>query len=177
MSLKWQLIRLYQTTQIISGVSFTTAHVAYASTNKTSIVSIETKLFLFYQWRSRLVFTCVLGSYGAFTVLLVPKHFWGPAMTAPIDSCAEIKTAAYKPILVEFGGRCRKAMLGVSDKWFPSKAWSGSEYSHAFFAHCRKFLPCPNSLPSQPIHIFIFQLRWLWLSQFHVLVRGKNRSL
>ena len=78
-------------------------------------------------------------------------------MTAPIDSCAEIKTAAYKPILVEFGGRCRKAMLGVSDKWFPSKAWSGSEYSHAFFAHCRKFLPCPNSLPSQPIHIFIFQ--------------------
>ena len=116
-------------------------------------------------------------SYGAFTVLLVRKHFGGRAMTASMDSCAEIKTApsaAYKPIPVEFGGRCRKTMLGVSDKWFPSKAWSGSEYSHAFFAHCRKFLPCPNSLPSQPIHLFIFQLRWLWLSQFHVLVHGKK---
>ena len=29
---------LHQTTQIISGVSFTTAHVAYASTNKTKRV-------------------------------------------------------------------------------------------------------------------------------------------
>ena len=31
-------VSLYQTTQIISGVSLTTTHVAYASTNKTKIV-------------------------------------------------------------------------------------------------------------------------------------------
>ena len=37
------------------------------------------------------------------------------ALTASVDSCAEIKSApsvAY-PNLAEFGGRCQKAMLGV----------------------------------------------------------------
>ena len=32
------------------------------------------------------------------------------ALTASVDSCAEIKSA---PSVAEFGGRCRKAMLGV----------------------------------------------------------------
>ena len=41
-------VSLYQTTRIISGVSFITAHVAYASTNKTKIVWTETELFLLF---------------------------------------------------------------------------------------------------------------------------------
>ena len=37
------------------------------------------------------------------------------ALTASADSCGEIKSAPLMalPILLEFGGRCRKAMLGV----------------------------------------------------------------
>ena len=37
-----------QTTQILSGVCFITDHVAYASSNKTKIVWIETELFSFF---------------------------------------------------------------------------------------------------------------------------------
>ena len=40
------VISLLQTTQIISDVCFITDHVAYASSNKTKIVWIETELFL-----------------------------------------------------------------------------------------------------------------------------------
>ena len=42
------VVRLLQTTQIISDVCFITDHVAYASSNKTKIVWIETELFLFF---------------------------------------------------------------------------------------------------------------------------------
>ena len=71
------VVSLLQTTQIISDVCSITDHVAYASSNKTTIVSIETELFfplslffffffffssssLFYPGRMRLMFTCVL---------------------------------------------------------------------------------------------------------------------
>ena len=40
MSVGWK-----QTSQIIPGVSFITAHVAYASTNKTKIIRTETEYF------------------------------------------------------------------------------------------------------------------------------------
>ena len=36
-------VSLYQTNQIISGIFYITAHVAYARTNKTKIVLIETE--------------------------------------------------------------------------------------------------------------------------------------
>ena len=73
-------IHLQHTTQIIPGTSFITAHVAYASTNKTKLVWIETKLFssfFFYPGRTRLKFTCVLRRHVASTVLLVSKPFGG----------------------------------------------------------------------------------------------------
>ena len=41
-------VRLLQTTKIISDVCFITDHVAYASSNKTKIVCIETELFFFF---------------------------------------------------------------------------------------------------------------------------------
>ena len=53
-------ISLLQTIQIISDVCFITDHVAYASSNKTKIVWIETDHFFYPGWM-RLMFTCVLG--------------------------------------------------------------------------------------------------------------------
>ena len=55
------VVSLLQTTQIKQGVSFIAANKVYTSTNKTTIVWIETELFLFYQGWMRLMFTCVLG--------------------------------------------------------------------------------------------------------------------
>ena len=67
-------------TQIISGVSFITAHVAFAnynSVNKPQIrVWIQTELF-FYSGRTRLVFASVLGRCVASTVWSVPRPFAG----------------------------------------------------------------------------------------------------
>ena len=39
-------VSFQRTTESISGVTFVTAHVAYVSTNKTKIVSLETELSL-----------------------------------------------------------------------------------------------------------------------------------
>ena len=54
-----------QTTQIISDICFITVLVAYASSNKATVVYIETELFffsfLFYPGWMRLMFACVLG--------------------------------------------------------------------------------------------------------------------
>ena len=59
------VVSLLQITHIIPDVCFITDHVAYASSNKTKIVSFETELsflfFSFYQGWMRLMFTCVLG--------------------------------------------------------------------------------------------------------------------
>ena len=64
------VVNLLQTTQIKQGVSFIAANKVYTSTNKTTIVSIETELFFFFslfffsfffnQGWMRLMFTCVL---------------------------------------------------------------------------------------------------------------------
>ena len=48
-----------QITQIVSGVSYITVHIAYAVTNKIKIVWIEMEL-IFYPRRTRLMFMCVL---------------------------------------------------------------------------------------------------------------------
>ena len=57
------VVSLLQTTQIKQGLSFIAANKVYTSTNKTTIVSIETELFFFsfYPGWVRLMFTCVLG--------------------------------------------------------------------------------------------------------------------
>ena len=60
------VVSLLQTTQIKQGVSFIAANNVYTSTNKTTIVRIETELsllffLLFYPGWQRLMFTWVLG--------------------------------------------------------------------------------------------------------------------
>ena len=91
-------LSLQQTTQIISGISFITTHVAYASTTKTRIVWIEMELF------SSLSLSLSLPRAGdphvyvhvwtpcCFHSLISTQTFWS-AMTASMESCAEIKSA------------------------------------------------------------------------------------
>ena len=86
-----------QTIQIISGVSFTTGHVAYASTNETKIVWIETELLFFTRCGC---VSCLSGCLGA---RLLPPWSYGfhslstqtfrRVLTASVDSYAEIKSA------------------------------------------------------------------------------------
>ena len=54
------VVSLLQTTQIKQGVSFIAANKVYTSTNKTTIVWIETELSFFLSEWMRLMFTCVL---------------------------------------------------------------------------------------------------------------------
>ena len=88
---------------------------------KTTTATTTTK-----QGLARLVFTCMLGRHVASTVLLVPKPFGGRWQRRWTCSCAKIKIecpSVAKPVLPEFGGRCRKAMLcsecdrGLSVDW------------------------------------------------------------
>ena len=54
------VVSLLQTTQTKQGLSFIAANKVYTSTNKNTIVLIETELFFYPGWM-RLMFTCVLG--------------------------------------------------------------------------------------------------------------------
>ena len=61
--------------------------------------------------------SCLRACLGARLLLQSPERFGG-ALTASLDSCAETKSASSvaQLNLAEFGGRCRKAMLGVCCK-------------------------------------------------------------
>ena len=62
------------------------------------------------------MFTWVLGRCVASTVVIYYNpRLLGGALTASVDSSAEVKSApsVASPALAESGGRCRKAMLGV----------------------------------------------------------------
>ena len=84
------VVSLLQTTQIISHVCFITDHVAYASSNKTRIVWIETELF-FLPGVDAPVYVRAW-ALGCFHSLIGTRTF-RRAPTASVDSCAEIKSA------------------------------------------------------------------------------------
>ena len=92
------VVSLLQTTQIKQGVSFIAANKVYTSTNKTTIVSIETELFFF------LLFSFLPGVDASHVYArawargCVNSHIstgtFRRALTASVhDSCAEIKSA------------------------------------------------------------------------------------
>ena len=62
------------------------------------------------------MFTCVLGRYVASTVVIISTQTFRRALTASVDSWAKVKSSpsVALPILADFGGRFRKAKLGVS---------------------------------------------------------------
>ena len=94
------VVSLLQTTQILSNVWVTADHDVHASSNKTKIVWIERELSYFT--RGGCV-SCLRACLGA---RLLPQSYqspylffwggggggWGEALTASVDSCAEIKS-------------------------------------------------------------------------------------
>ena len=63
------------------------------------------------------------------------------ALTASVDSCAEIKSApsVAQLNLAEFGGRCRKAMLGVCNRRSaPQAKLQALVYGILLSGRCRK---------------------------------------
>ena len=84
------VVRFLQTTQITPDVCFISDHVAYASSNKTKIVLIETELS-FLPRDAPLVYVRALALI-CFYSHISTKTF-RRALTASVDSCAEIKSA------------------------------------------------------------------------------------
>ena len=79
-----------QTTQIKQGVPFIAANEVYTITNKTTIVSIETELFLHGVDASHVYVRAL--ALGCFYSHLSTGTF-RRALTASLDTCAEIKSA------------------------------------------------------------------------------------
>ena len=107
------VVSLLQTTQIISDVCFITDHVPYASSNKTQIASIETKLFFFTRGGRA---SCLRACLGA---RLLPQSYQYSNLSEGADRVGgqPHEDKEYPSVtqlnLAEFGGRCRKGMLGV----------------------------------------------------------------
>ena len=73
------VVTLLQTTQIKQGMSFIAANKVYISTNKTTIVWIETELFFFSFFTRGGCVSCLRACFGArlSAVILVPESFGG----------------------------------------------------------------------------------------------------
>ena len=85
------VVSLLQTTQIKQGVSFIAINKVYTSTNKTTIVWIETELFSLPGVDASHVYVGALAG-GCFYSHISTGTF-RRALTASVDSCAEIKSA------------------------------------------------------------------------------------
>ena len=94
-------------------MSFIATNKVYASTNKATIVWIETELFLTPGVDASRVYVRAL-ALGCFYSHISTRTF-RMAQTVSLDSCVEIKRAPSVASLnlAEFGGRCWKAMLRV----------------------------------------------------------------
>ena len=84
------VVSLLQTTQIISDICFITDHVVYASSNNTKIILIKTELFLPRVDAPHVyVHAWALGRFHS----PISTRTFQRALTALVDSCAEIKSA------------------------------------------------------------------------------------
>ena len=85
------VVSLLQTTQIKQSMSVVAANKVYTSTNKTTIVWIETELFLLPGVDASHVY---VGAWalGCFCSHISTKTFQR-VLTASVDSCAEVKSA------------------------------------------------------------------------------------
>jgi len=85
------VLSLLQTTQIKQGMSFTAANKVHTCTNKTTIVGIETELFFLPGMDAYRVYVSAW-ALGCFYSHISTRTF-RRALTASLDSCAEIKSA------------------------------------------------------------------------------------
>ena len=86
------VVSLLQTTQIKQGVLFIAVNKVYTSTNKTTIVWIETELFLFLPGLGASHVYVGAWAWGCIHSLISTRTF-RRALTASVDICAEIKSA------------------------------------------------------------------------------------
>ena len=86
------VVSLLQTTQIKQGVSFIAANKVYINTNQTTIVWIETELFSLPGVDASHVYVRAALALGCFYSHISTRTFQR-ALTASLDSCAEIKSA------------------------------------------------------------------------------------
>ena len=85
------IVSLLQTTQIIPDVCFITDYVAYASSNKTTIVWIEMELSFLPGVDASHVYVRAW-ALGCFRSLISTQTF-GRVLTESVDCCTEIKSA------------------------------------------------------------------------------------
>ena len=85
------VVSLLQRTQIIPDVSFLTDHAAYASSNKTKIILIETEILFLPGVNASHVYVRAW-ALGCFRSLISTQTF-RRALTASVDNCAERKNA------------------------------------------------------------------------------------
>ena len=86
------VVTLLQTTHIIADVCFITDHVAYASSDETRIVWIETELFYYPGGCPSCLPACCAWALGCFYSHISTRTF-RRVLTASVNSCAEIKSA------------------------------------------------------------------------------------
>ena len=86
------VVSLLRTTQIKQGVSFIPTNKVYTSTNKTTIVWIQTELLYFFYlgWDASLVYMCAL-VLGCFYSRISTQTF-RRTLTMSLDNCTEIKS-------------------------------------------------------------------------------------
>ena len=85
------VLSLLQLTQVKQGLSFIAANKVYTSTNKTTIIWTKTELFLLPGVDASHVYVRAL-ALGCF-YSHISTHTFRRALTASLDSCAEIKSA------------------------------------------------------------------------------------
>ena len=120
-----------QTTQIIWNVCFMTDHAAYASSNKTKIVWIETELF---SWPGVDVPHVYVRAWalGCFYSHISTQTF-RRALTASLDSCAEIKECPFSAA-TKFGRVWRK--VPESDAQSVTRPYTDSQFLRCVHARC-----------------------------------------
>ena len=169
------VVSLLQTTQIKQGVSFIAANKVYTSTSKTTIVWIETVLFLFFT-RGGCV-SCLHVCLGARLLLRshISTHIFWRVLTALLDSCVKIKECPFSGVtksdrvwrkvpesdarsvgtamsLCSLPMKCKKTLVhNVTD----------TSAKNAGFVHHIKDTDCQHSQCFHYFFIFLFlQIRW-----------------
>ena len=144
------VVSLLQTTQIKQGVPFIAANKVYTSTNKTTIAWIETELFLWPGVDASHVYVRAL-ALGCFYSHISTRTF-RRALTASLDSCAEIKSAPFSGVTksgrvsVEEGAGKRCSECGMTQQ------------SVRVTVACRAVSHCcclPSPLGTVDMHAFI----------------------
>ena len=145
------VVSLLQTTRIISDVCFITDHVAYASSYKTQIISVETGLFLFFIFLTRGgCASCLRTCLGA---RLLPQSYQYPNLSEGADrvagqlrgdkECGVTKSGSVWRKVPESDARCVECPFSGVTK--SVRVWRKVPESGALNPHSEHRFPTPSS--------------------------------